>query len=105
VPPETVFGAAKFSRIIRKIRLLVKANFFNPKRRIESMAKLIEGDRVRHSGSFLRQIGCFTGEVPQMRGTLVGFKVVGKRELAVVHWEGDEETKLVGPGTLEKCRA
>ena len=44
------------------------------------------GDRVAYSHRFLQSISCFTGDLPQGRGTVTELKQYGETTLAVIDW-------------------
>ena len=48
------------------------------------------GDRVAYSAAFCRSIGCQTGEIPAMRGTVKRIREMPPRRLVYVLWDGDE---------------
>ena len=49
--------------------------------------QLQRGDRVAYSASFLRSIGCTTGELPQARGTVQELLELGSTQLAQIRWD------------------
>lgn len=48
--------------------------------------KIKVGDTVAISARFLRSISCFTGDMPQARGTVKELRQVGDVTIAVVDW-------------------
>ena len=61
---------------------------------------------VAYSVDFLRSIGAQTGELPQRRGIVAGFKIVGGRDFALVVWHNPQGApgapELVNSGCLAK---
>ena len=45
------------------------------------------GDRVAYSAQWLRNVGLQTGDMPQLRGTVVELKDLGSRVIATVDWD------------------
>lgn len=64
-----------------------------------------EGDRVAYAASFLRQIGCQTGEIPFLRGIVKSTRKIGQRDYVSVLWGGDDKEKLANPSNLTKVTA
>lgn len=64
----------------------------------ERIAKVKVGDRVAISARYLRSVGCYTGELPQARGTVTGLKSYGEIAVATVDWGSYE----VDPKILTK---
>ena len=52
------------------------------------MRKFEKGDPVAYNAKWLRSIGCYTGDLPFLRGTVSGIKPLGDRELIEVNWNG-----------------
>jgi len=58
------------------------------------------GNRVAYSAKFCKSIGCFTGDLPRLRGTVKEIRTYGKTlQFAVIEWDGsdkrlDEDGKL-----------
>lgn len=62
------------------------------------------GSKVAYSQAWLRSVGAYTGDLPQMRGTIISVRSVGSKEIATVKWEDDgmmnvlvDNLALVGP--------
>ena len=70
------------------------------------MRKFEKGDHVAYNVRWLRSIGCQSGELPFLRGTVSGIKSLGERELIEVNWNDgssvhviSENLAHVGPNT------
>lgn len=75
-----------------------------------SKCKINVGDRVAYSANFLRSIGCFTGDMPRLRGIVTELKQLGGADgvwLARIDWEtkcdGEEWPARVAVPNLAKC--
>ena len=62
----------------------------------------LANNRVAYSAAFLRSIGAITGDMPQRRGTVIDIVPVGRRRMAKVQWDDEQEPKLVCVGNLAK---
>jgi hypothetical protein len=61
------------------------------------MGRLAVGDRIAYSARFLKSIGAQTGELPQLRGEIRGFKKMGAKTLVDIVWDdGSDSRALVG---------
>ena len=54
------------------------------------MRALQIGDKVAYSASFLRSIGCFTGDMPHTRGIITDIQPIGERQLVTVNWDCED---------------
>ena len=61
------------------------------------------GDRVCYSRRFLQSISCFTGDMPQGRGTVTELKQIGQTTLAVIDWHGMDLPEKVNTANLSRC--
>ncbi len=61
------------------------------------------GDRVCYSRRFLQSISCFTGDLPQGRGTVTELKQYGETTLAVIDWGGMDLPSKVNVANLSRC--
>jgi hypothetical protein len=61
------------------------------------------GDRVCYSRRFLQSISCFTGDMPQGRGTVIELKPIGQTTLAVIDWHGMDLPEKVNTAKLSRC--
>lgn len=48
------------------------------------------GTRVRYTGKFLRDIGCYAGEIGLMVGTIQELKDLNRIQIAKVRWDDGE---------------
>lgn len=54
------------------------------------------GDRVAYSVAFLRSIGSYSGDMPQLRGEVIAItELAADRQLATVRWDGEPEPQRV----------
>lgn len=53
--------------------------------------QLTIGTRVAYSANFLRSIGCYSGALPFLRGTITALNVLSPGcTLADIEWDGDK---------------
>lgn len=60
------------------------------------------GDRVAYSRRFLQSIACFTGDMPQGRGTVKELVPLGETTLAVIDWHGMDLPEKVNVKNLSR---
>lgn len=69
------------------------------------MKSVTIGDRVRYASAFLRNTGQVTGDVPFMRGRVIGVKKLSSDGpvLVEIQWDSGETGRVIAPN-LEACR-
>jgi hypothetical protein len=61
------------------------------------------GDKVAYSVQFLKSIGCYTGDMPQARGTVTKVQTFGgSLELATIEWNMPDMPEKVNVQNLAK---
>jgi hypothetical protein len=68
----------------------------------ERTSPITAGDRVAYSARFLRSIGCFTGDMPQVRGTVTALEQLGDASLAIIDWGGLDLPQKVHVANLSR---
>lgn len=67
-------------------------------------ASVQPGDTVAYSRRFLQSISCFTGDMPQGRGTVKELQRLGEVTLAVIDWGGMDLPEKVNVRNLSRVK-
>jgi len=59
------------------------------------MFEVKTGDRVAYSAAWLRSIGCYSGDLPALRGEVLKVQPLGRQQLATVQWAGEDQPAKV----------
>jgi hypothetical protein len=62
------------------------------------------GDPVAYSSRFLKSTGQHTGDIPFARGTITGFTLMGKSQLAEIAWDREGIPGKVLVANLSRVR-
>ena len=64
--------------------------------------KITIGDRVAYSATFLRSIGCYSGDMAHARGTVSAMLPFGNRFVAIIEWDRPDIPAKVVTANLAK---